>query len=257
MLHVLENLDHLKFLALDATETPISNHATQFFHAARAHTKIDTRCSLLVSSILSSLDASTIVSLDGTESSGFVVWVDLLEILGDLDGLDSLRGSSTWENLSRWLSRGGGGLELLSGGVGDFSLLWLTCNAWPEDELRLVSGQSLNIELHGGVVTVGSSVINTDSNSSGEARANSCCLELEKRETTAVSNFACIPLGLGRNNWSQLLDGSWEHLGGLVLSASVPTEFGGGLVVMSVVLLPGPVLAEMYVWDDVVVLDHC
>ena len=256
-LHVLENLDHLKFLTLNATETPVSNHATQFFHAAAAHTKLDTRCSLLLSGLLSSLDASTIVMLDSTESSGFVVWVDLLEIGGDLDGFDGLLGSSAWENLSRWLSLGGCGLELVSSGVVDLSLLRLAFNTRPEDELILVSVQSLDIKLKGVIVTVGSSVIDADSDSSSEASAKSSSLELKKRETTAVSNFACIPASLRSNDGSQLLNGSWEHLSGLVLSASVSTELGSWLVVMSVVLLSGPVLAKMYVWDDVVVLDHC
>merc|ERR1711990_17744 len=236
------------------------SYATQFFHAAAAHTKLDTRCSPIRGSgfsFLSSLDASTIVMLDSTESSGFVVGVDLLEIGGDLDGLDGLLGSSTWEDLSGWLSGGGGGLELVGSGVVDLSLLGLALNTWPEDEFILVSVQSLNIKLKGVIVTVGSSVIDADSDSSSEASAKSSSLELKKRETTAVSNFACIPASLRSNDGSQLLDGSWEHPSGLVLSASVSAELGSWLVVMSVVLLSGPVLAKMYVWDDVVVLDHC
>jgi len=245
-------------LTQNATETPISNHATQFFHAAAAHTEPDTRCSvILVGSILSSLDASSVVMLDSAESSLFLVWVDLLKIGGDLDGFDGLLGSSTWEKLSSWLGSGSCGLELVGSGVVDLSLLRLAFNTRPEDELILVSVQSLNIELKGIIVAVGSSVVNADSDSSGEAGAKSGGFELEESETTAVSNFACIPTSLGGNDGSQLLDGSWEHPGGLVLSASVPTELGSWLIVMSVVLLSRPVLAKMYVWDDVVVLDHC
>jgi len=245
-------------LTQNASETPISNHATQFSHAAAA--LLQARHSLVSLSsggILSSLDASSVVMLDSAESSGFVVWVDLLKIGGDLDGFNGLLGSSTWENLSGWLSLGSGGLELLSSGVVDLSLLGLAFNTRPEDELILVSVQSLNIELKGGIVAVGSSVVNADSDSSSEGGAKSGGFELEKREATAVSNFACVPAGLGGNDGSQLLDGSWEHLSGLVLSASVPTELGSWLIVMSVVLLSRPVLAKMYVWDDVVVLDHC
>lgn len=257
-LHVLEDLDHLKFLTLGATDTPVSNHATQFFQAAAALAELDTRCSLFFSSgFLGSLDASTVVSLDGAESSGLSVWVDLLEFGGDLDSLNGVIGSSTWEESSRWLSAGGGGLELVSGGIIDLSLLRLAFNARPEDELILVSVQSLNIELKGVIVSVGSSVIDADSDGSSEAGAKSGSFELEKSETTAISNFACIPAGLGSDNGSQLLDRSWEESSSLVLSASVTTELGSGLIVMSMVLLSGPVLAEMYVWDDVVVLDHC
>jgi len=245
-------------LTQNASETPISNHATQFSHAAAAHLQArHSLVSLSSGGILSSLDASSVVMLDSAESSGFVVWVDLLKIGGDLDGFNGLLGSSTWENLSRWLSLGSCRLELVSSGVVDLSLLRLTFNTRPEDELILVSVQSLNIELKGGIVAVGSSVVNADSDSSSEGGAKSSGFELEERETTAVSNFACVPAGLGGNDGSQLLDGSWEHLSGLVLSASVPTELGSWLVVMSVVLLSGPVLAKMYVWDDVVVLDHC
>ena len=197
------------------------------------------------------------VSLVGTESSGFVEWVELLSLLGDLDSLDGIRRSSAWKNLTRCLGSGSCRLELVSSRVVNLSLLGLALNTGPQNELILVSVQSLNIELKGVVVTIGSAVITSDSDGSGEAWAESGGFQLEESETTAISNFACIPTGLGSDNGSQLLERSWEELSSLVLSASVPTKLGSWLIVMSVVLLPRPVLAEMYVWDDVVVLDHC
>jgi len=141
-------------------------------------------------------------------------------------------------------------------GVVDQSLLWLVSNSWEEDKLGLVSVQSFHVELELFFASVGSSVIDSDTNSSCETSAQFDSLELLKSETTAVSNFASIPACLGRNDWSQLLDGSWEHSSCLCDSSLVSLLFESRLVVMSV-RSSLPVLTEMYVWDDVVVLDHC
>ena len=100
-------------------------------------------------------------------------------------------------------------------------------------------------------------MIDCDTDGSGEASAQLGRLELLQGEATTVSNLTGIPACLGGNDWSQLLNGSWEHRSGLGNSTLVATEFGSWLVEVSVILLVRPVFAEMYVWDDVVVLDHC
>ena len=142
------------------------------------------------------------------------------------------------------------------GGVVDQSLLWLVSDSWEEDKLGLVSVQSFHVELELLLASVSSSVIDRNTNGSCEAGAQFGSRELLKSETTAVSNFASIPACLGRNDWSQLLDGSWEHSSCLCDSSLVSLLFESRLVVMSV-RSSLPVLTEMYVWDDVVVLDHC
>ena len=109
--------------------------------------------------------------LDGAEGSGLGVDIYLVKISGDRNSLDSLDYSSARKNFARCLSLSAGRFERLSSGVINFSLLWLSSDSWPENELILVSVQSLNIELKCSVVGVGSSVINSDSYGSGEARA--------------------------------------------------------------------------------------
>jgi len=141
-------------------------------------------------------------------------------------------------------------------GIVNQSLLWLVGNSWEENKLGLVGAQSVNIELELLLASVSPSVIYSNTNSSGEAGAQFDSLELLESKAAAVSNFASIPAGLGRDDWSELLNGSWEHSSCLCESSFVSLLFESRLVVVSV-CSSLPVLTEMYVWDDVVVLDHC
>ena len=83
-----------------------------------------------------------------------------------------------WKHLAGDLSLSSGRLELLSGGVINESLLWLVSDLGPENQLGLVGVQSLHIELKLLLTSVGSPVINTDSDSSGEAGAQFGSTEL-------------------------------------------------------------------------------
>ena len=86
--------------------------------------------------------------------------------------------SLTWEHFSSYLVGSGGRFELLSGGVINESLLWFVSDLGPENQLGFVGVQSLHIELKLLLTSVGSSVINSDSDSSGEAGAQLGSLEL-------------------------------------------------------------------------------
>ena len=99
-------------------------------------------------------------------------------------------------------------------------------------------------------------MINSNTNSAAEGGAELGGLDLGESETTAVSDLTSVPSGARRDNRSELLDGPGEHLAALLLSALHSSQLLGGLVEMnSDTRLP--VFAEMYVWDDVVVLYHC
>ena len=86
--------------------------------------------------------------------------------------------SLTWEHFTRDLASSSGRFKLLSGGVINESLLWLVSDLGPENQLGLVGVQSLHIELKLLLTSVGSPVINTDSDSSGEAGAQFGSTEL-------------------------------------------------------------------------------
>jgi len=111
--------------------------------------------------------------LDRTESSKLVVGIKLLEFIGNGSEFVSLNWLGTWKGLARDLGGGGGRLELLSGRIIDESLLWLIGNSWPQNQLILVGIQSLHIKLKCIVVGIGSSVVDSDSDGSCEASAQS------------------------------------------------------------------------------------
>jgi len=99
-------------------------------------------------------------------------------------------------------------------------------------------------------------VVDSDSDSAGEAGAQTSGLEFDESEATAVSDLAGVPASARGNDRSEFLDGSGEHFAAFLLSALHSSQLLRWLVeVDSDSSLP--VLAKMYVWDDVVVLDHC
>jgi len=180
----------------------------------------------------------------------------VLVLLGESNELIRLGGGGAWEHSSADLVVGGGSLEDLSGGVVDQALLWLAILAWEEDKLRLVGVQSFGVELHLIGASVGSAVINGNANSAGELGGETSGLKLIESESTTVADLSSVPAGAGRHDWTQLLDWPWEHGLALGVSALSSSQLSGGLVEVSFCSAL-PVLAEMYVWDDVIVLDHC
>ena len=77
-----------------------------------------------------------------------------------------------------------------------------------------------------------------------------------KQVSLLVQRLCGVPSGAAGHDGSELLDGPGEHFTAFLLSALQSSELLRWLVeVDSDARLP--VLAEMYVWDDVVVLDHC
>jgi len=174
------------------------------------------------------------------------------------DGLELVLsgGGTLGEDLAGDLVGCGGRLHLGGGRVVNKTLLGLAIASGEQDKLRLVRVESLRVQLELLLTRRGSPVVDRDANSAGEGGAESSGLELSKGEATAVSDLTSIPARAGGDHGSQLLDGSGEHFAAFLLSALQSSQLLRWLVeVDSDTRLP--VLAEMYVWDDVVVLDHC
>ena len=182
--------------------------------------------------------------------------VALLVLGGDRSELILGLDDNAGEHDAGDLVAGGGGLHLLSSRVVDETLLGLAIASGEEDELGLVGVESLDVELELLLAGRGASVVDSDSHGAGEGGRETSSLQLDEGEPTAISDLAGVATRAGRDNRSELLDGSGELFAALSCSLLEPNQLLGGLIeVNSDSCLP--VLAEMYVWDDVVVLDHC
>ena len=148
------------------------------------------------------------------------------------------------------------GTALGGGGVVDKTLLDLAILSGEQDKLGLVSVQSLDVELLTLSGGVSSAVVNGDADGAGKGGAETGSLELTKSEATAVPDLAGVLACARGHNRAQLLNGSGVHSFSLGLSLLKSDSLLAWLVeVDSDSELP--VLAEMYVGDDVIVLDHC
>jgi len=174
------------------------------------------------------------------------------------DGLEFVFccGDRSWKEFARWLVRCGGGLQLLLVSVIDETLLDLAFMSWEQDQLRLVRVESLGVQLQLFLTGRGSSVVDSDTDSAGEGGAQAGSLELGQGEATAVSDLAGVPARARGDHGSEFLDGPREHFAAFLLSALQSSQLLRWLVEVHSDT-PLPVFAEMYVWDDVVVLDHC
>jgi hypothetical protein len=204
--------------------------------------------------------ASALVAGVGPGLTVLGVGTTLLELLGDGGELVAGSGGGSGKDTAGGLGRGSSRLALLGGGVVDQTLLDLAVLSGEEDELGLVGVESLDVELLLLLGGAGSAVVNSDADGAGEGGAKSSSLQLVKSEATAVPDLTSIPASARGDNRSQLLERAGEHLLGLSLSFLQSNELLLSLIEVhsdSVSASILPVLAEMYVWDDVVVLDHC
>jgi len=185
---------------------------------------------------------------------------NLLVICSDssehISGLDDSAG----QHLSDDLIGGGGGLDLLSGRVVDQTLLGLAFTLGEEDEFGFVRVESLSVELELLLACGSASVVNGDAHSSCESSAKFSSFQLSESESAAVPDLTSILASHRRDDRSELLNGSGEHFFSLPFSALMSSKLLCWLIEVScdsVDTTVLPVLAQMDVWDDVVVLGHC
>lgn len=132
------------------------------------------------------------VSTDGSES---VENLGLLILLLDGGELDLLNLADERESDAGNLGGGGSGLELLSGGVVDKTLLRLVLASGEDDELALVGVKSGDVQLELLLAGGGSSVINGDSDGSGKGGGETGTLEFNEGETSAVAHLTGVLTG--------------------------------------------------------------
>lgn len=214
-------------------------------------------CSLgLLGILFSSLDTSAVVVLGDSGNSADGVAHAGLVVLSDSNILSSLSWSDSWKDSSANLVVGSWSLKNLSGGVVDLSLLWLALLAWEEDQLGLVGAKSFSVELQLLSRGASSSVVHSDSNSAGEGGGDTGSLEFIESESTTIADLSSVLAGGRRNDWAKFLNWSWAHCLALGISALSSSQLGGWLIEVAFCSAL-PVFAEMYVRNDVVVLDHC
>lgn len=99
-------------------------------------------------------------------------------------------------------------------------------------------------------------MVNGDAHSSCKLSAKFSSFELSESESAAVSDLTSIFASHRRDDRSELLNGSGEHFFGFPFSALMSSELLCWLIEVSFDSAL-PVLTQMDVWDDVVVLGHC
>ena len=176
-------------------------------------------------------------------------------ISSDLLVLHLVGGLGERQESTLGLLAGSGRLELLGGGVVDLTLLGLTFSAGEQDELVLVLVEALSVGFQLFLASVGSSGINSNTNSFGESGRDASSLEFLLSETTSISDLAKILAGGAVHHGSELLEGTRESSSGLG-SAHLSSSLLVGRLVEVSSDSSLPMLAEVNVGDHVVVFDH-
>lgn len=204
---------------------------------------------LVAAALIARVDADSAESVEGTN-------LGLGLVVGNLDNLDLGSGVSEGHDGAGDLVGSGSGLEGLGGGVVDLALLGFVFLAGEKNHLALVLLEAVHVKIVLFLAGAGSAVVNGDTNSAGKGSREASRLELSKGETTAKTNLTGIAASAGRDNGTEGLDGTGEHLSGLLVTLHAARNFLAGLIEVSLDALD-PVLAEMDFRDIVVVLDHC
>ena len=90
-------------------------------------------------------------------------------------------------------------------GLGDWSLFI----SWEKDELVDVSKKSVLVEFQGFLVSIFSSVIDGDSDGSGELNTETSGLDFSEGESSTESGSVIISDGLASDSGSEGFNGSW------------------------------------------------
>ena len=123
--------------------------------------------------------------------------VDLLHVSGDGLELVGDGGDGLGEDLAGDLVGCGSRGHLSGGRVVDETLLGLTVTSWEEDQLGLVSVESLSVQLELLLTRGGSPVVDSDANGAAEGGAELSGLDLGESEATAISDLTGVPTGAG------------------------------------------------------------
>ena len=202
-------------------------------------------------SILCSLDSlSFILSINSSFSDRSVHFLGF-EIFGE--------GGKTNSDLSSWERKDSSLSKLWSvksgGGIVDLTLLGFTFNSWEENEVSFVSCQSLDICFFKLVGSV-SSVVNSDTNGSGEGWGEAGSSDLFKRETSSESNLGGISSSASFYCWSKQIDWCWGSGGSSFLSLLRSDSLVSVNVEETLDFVGNPMLSQMRALKDIIVFYH-
>jgi hypothetical protein len=200
-------------------------------------------CSFLGSGFKVSLSlVSAKVTLLEPESTSLLSSIVLLHGLGQrLE--DGSFGSLDWETGNGVL------LDLSEGGsrksrIVDQSLLWLILLSWEQDELGLVVGKSGDVKGFRLSTLVASSVINSNTDGSGESSGETGSLNLLKSKSSSELGFRRVLLGASMYDRSQQTKGSGRN-GSSLLSSLLGSDLLMSVLVEEAFNAAHPVLSEM------------
>lgn len=135
-----------------------------------------------------------------------------------------------------------------SGSRQDLLGLWSLTVSWEDNYLGLVFLQSLHVQVEDLLVSVLTSVVNSDTNGSSVSWGQTSGLNLGQSETSASSHLSVVLDGWRLDNWSQQVQWSWGNLGGLGSSGVTSRHLLTGLVEVHLDALL-PVLSEVVLQD--------
>ncbi len=111
------------------------------------------------------------------------------------------------------------GLELVFGGVSDFSLLVFALSPGEENEFALVVFKTLHVQLESFFGGVLSSVVHSNAYCPCELPGQTSSLDLLQSEPSPVSSLRVVPSGERMHDRSQLLNWTGEYTSSLSLSS--------------------------------------
>ena len=202
-------------------------------------------------SILCSLDSlAFVLSINSSFSDGSVHFLGF-KIFGE--------GGETDSDLSSWERKDSSLSKLWSiesgGGIVDFTLLGFTFNSWEENEVSFVSCQSLDICFFKLVGSV-SSVVNSDTNGSGEGWGEASSSDLFERESSTESNLRGISSSTGFDSWSKQVKWCWGSGSGSISSLLGSDSLVSVNVEEALDLLGNPMLSQVRALKDIIVFYH-
>jgi len=205
----------------------------------------------LICGILCSLDSlSFVLSVNSSLSDGSVDFLGF-EVFGE--------GSETNSSLDDWKSDDSTFNVLRSiesgGGIWDFTLLGLTFNSWEENEVSFISCQSLDICIFHLVGSV-SSVVDGDTNGSGESWGDFGSSKLFERETSSESNLRGISSSACFYCWSKQIEWCWRSGSGSFLSLLGSDSLVSVNVEKALDFLVNPMLSQVRALKDIIVFYH-
>jgi hypothetical protein len=133
--------------------------------------------------------------------------------------------------------------------------LFVLATAREDNQAISVFLETLDIGRKGFLGLVDTAVVDSNANGRGLLGVDTCSFEFSEGETTARTDLDVVLLRLAAHNGTEHANGAGSHRFGLGRSGGTALLFLDGLIKVGLDE-PLPILAEVRVWNDVVVFDH-